>query len=195
MNKALMLFAVLFLLAFAPKEQKFLIEPSKCKLHWVGKKTTGEHSGDVSVKQGEILVKDGKPFNGRFIIDMQSITVTDIADAKQNADLVGHLKDPDFFDTAKHPEAVLVIDSFSTSSVNKYVAHARLTIKGITNAFSFPLEMKVDRDVILSNAQITIDRTKWGIVYKSKSILGSVADRFIYDDILFDVKLTGSFKK
>jgi hypothetical protein len=44
--------------------------------------------------------------------------------------------------------------------------------------------------VAKATATITIDRTKWNIVYKSKSVFSTLGDKFIYDDITFDVDLT-----
>ena len=60
----------------------------------------------------------------------------------------------------------------------------------VKNEIQFPANIYIRGGIVKANATITIDRTKWGITYKSKTILGSMADKFIYDDIVFTVKLT-----
>ena len=38
-------------------------------------------------------------------------------------------------------------------------------------------------------AKIIIDRTKWGVEYKSGNIFKDLGDKIIYDDIEFDIFL------
>ncbi len=125
---------------------------------------------------------------------MNSISVTDIKDADNNASLVEHLKGDDFFAVARNPAALLTISKFTKiekpeADEANYTATAELTIKGIKNEIVFPARVDVEGDIIKASANITIDRTKWNLTYKSKSILGEMADKFIYDDIAFSVKL------
>ena len=100
----------------------------------------------------------------------------------------------DFFGTEKFPTATLTIKKFekiekAENDEANYKATADLTIKGVKNEIQFTVKIEASGDVTKANANITIDRTKWNITYKSKNILGSVADKFIYDDIAFSVKL------
>ena len=56
------------------------------------KKVTGEHDGFIQLKQGQFSVIDDQIKKGQFTIDMNSMTCTDIEDAKYNQKLIGHLK-------------------------------------------------------------------------------------------------------
>ena len=58
---------------------------------------------------------------------------------------------------------------------------AEITIKGITKLIEFPVEVKFTEDKAIAIGKIMIDRTLFGIKYKSKSYF-DMGDRFIYDD-------------
>ncbi len=194
MKKLLVLISIISFYSFTAKETSYTADINASKIHWLGKKTTGQHEGDVKLQSGKLSFDNSIPVNGEFVLDMNSLSVTDIKDADDNQSLVNHLKEEDFFGTAKNPTATLFIKKLESVSGAKadaanYTAIADLTIKGIKNEIKFPARINVSGDKGTANADITIDRTKWNISYKSKSILGSAADKFIYDDITFSVQL------
>ena len=53
--------------------QKFEIVSAQSNIDWVGKKVTGAHNGTIGVKEGELILNDGKLTAGKFIIDTTSI--------------------------------------------------------------------------------------------------------------------------
>src|SRR3977135_3194309 len=85
--------------------QKFKIVSTQSNIDWVGKKVTGAHNGTIAVKDGEIVLNDGKLTGGKFVIDTTSIKILDITDPATNAQFAGHLASDDFFFTEKYPEA------------------------------------------------------------------------------------------
>ena len=194
MKNIFLVIALISLLSFTAKEDTYNIDKQASSVKWLGKKTTGEHSGEVSLQSGNLKFTGNVPLSGEFVLNMNSITVTDIKETEDNKHLVEHLKDEDFFGTEKFPTATLTIkkfekiDKFEAVETN-YKATADLTIKGVKNEIQFPVKIEASGEVTKASANITIDRTKWNITYKSKNILGSVADKFIYDDIAFSVKL------
>lgn len=189
MKKMFVAIALVSLLAFAPKEDTYTVDKKASNVHWLGKKTTGQHEGDVALQSGTLKVVNNIPLSGEFVLDMNAITVTDIKEAEDNKHLVDHLKDEDFFGTEKFPTATIAIKKLEKIDGANYNATADLTIKGIKNEITFPAKVEVTGNSVNATANITIDRTKWNISYKSKSILGSMADKFIYDDVVFTVKL------
>ena len=46
------------------------VNAEKSTLTWVGKKVTGEHSGTVNLKEGNLIFKSGKVAGGNFTVDM-----------------------------------------------------------------------------------------------------------------------------
>ncbi len=189
MKKMFAAIALVSLLAFAPKEDTYTVDKKASNVHWLGKKAVGQHDGDVLLQSGTLKVANGAPLSGEFVLDMNSITVTDIKEAEKNKNLVDHLKNEDFFGAEKFPTATIIVKKFEKTDGNNYNATADLTIKGIKNEITFPAKVDIAANSVNATANITIDRTKWNISYQSKSILGNVADRFIYDDVEFTVKL------
>ena len=64
-----------------------------------------------------------------------------------------------------------------------------LTIKGVTQRISFPAKAGVKGDIASATGKVTIDRTKFGLKYGSKSFFESIGDKAIYDnfDLTFNV--------
>lgn len=159
------------------------------KLNWKGFKPTGTHNGTVGIKEGNLVVSGGMLTEGNFTFDMTAITVLDIpADDKGNGKLVGHLKSPDFFDTENNPTATFKITSVEGSTVN-----GDLTIKGITKPISFPVSLTTaDSGISLKSEPFKIDRTLFGIEYKSKSVFDNLKDKFINDEFEISFEVNAS---
>lgn len=173
-------------------ETTYKADTTNSNMHWLGKKTTGQHEGDVKLKSGYLKLKDKSFVAGEFVIDMNTIVCTDIEDKTDAQHLVDHLKNEDFFNTAAFPEAVIKLKSMQPgkASANTYDAVADLTIKGITNEVKFPVVLELNASGATATADITIDRTLWKVVYKSKTVFSTLGDKFIYDDMNFKVKLS-----
>jgi polyisoprenoid-binding protein YceI len=93
-----------------PMSTTYKIDNAATTVKWIGKKVMGEHSGNVSTKEGFLTVAGDVITAGEVNVDMNTITVSDIpATDEYNGKLVGHLKSPDFFNVAKYPAAKLVI--------------------------------------------------------------------------------------
>jgi polyisoprenoid-binding protein YceI len=187
--------------ALQAKEQvsptKLVINSTDSKVNWIGKKPGGEHAGFVKLSQGEILIENNEIKGGSFVIDLNTITNTDLKDEGMNARLVGHLKSADFFDVAKYATAKFVITKIAkapgTAAGDAKATHnieGDLTIKGITKKIRFDASINVlNGKVTASTMPFTIDRTLWGVNYQSKSVFAELKDQFIYDDITLSIDL------
>jgi polyisoprenoid-binding protein YceI len=182
--------------AFAAKNTAttYNVDTQATQVEWVGKKVAGPHNGYVNVKSGTLTATaDGKITQGNIIVDMNSLTNTDLTDKEWNDKLVGHLKAPDFFDTEKYPEAILVIRSSKKTAKGLDVV-GDLTIKGIKQPVKFTAtEVKATPDTYTAKATITVDRTKHGVVYNAgkgdSSLIKSLGDKLIYDDFTLNITL------
>jgi hypothetical protein len=158
---------------------------------WKGYKPTGSHNGLVDLNEGVLAVKDNHLVGGKFIIDMNSIKVLDMPETDPyNKKLLNHLKSPDFFDTTKYPTATFEITTVKPQAEN-YLIEGNLTIKDVTKNISFPAMVLNKKDAITFYSDaIKIDRTDFGIKYKSKKFVGNLKDKFIDDlfDITFKIK-------
>lgn len=192
-------FAALSLVSFVPaetpkkgKEATYKVDTQQSKLAWTAKKVTGEHSGVAPIRSGTLALENGKLKGGSFDIDLKALTVTDITDAGNNAKLVGHLKGDDFFSVEKHPTASFVISSATPTGSGAYDVAGKLTIKGITNEVKFPAQLKTENGKLTATANITVDRTKYDIKYRSKNFFENIGDKAIYDDFTLDVTLVAT---
>ena len=68
---------------------------------------------------------------------------------------------------------------------NVYRVAANLTIKGNTSPITFDMEVEEN----LAEAKLKIDRTKFGITYKSASFIDGIKDKAISDEFDLVVEL------
>ncbi|MFK7834231.1 MAG: YceI family protein [Winogradskyella sp.] len=171
----------------------YKVNTDKSMIEWKGFKPTGAHNGTIAIKDGSVKVMDGTLASGKFVIDMNSITVTDIpAEDEGNGKLKGHLTSADFFDVAVHPEAHFEVTGLETVE-GKAMLSGNLTMKGKTNNISIPVTTDMQGDMMMLNSEtFTIDRSKWDIKYGSKSFFDNLGDKFINDDMELKVSLTAS---
>lgn len=164
----------------------YKIDAGASSIKWVGKKVTGQHNGKINIQGGDVTASGSTVIGGNVIIDMASITNEDLTDKKANSDLIGHLKSPDFFSTDSFPTANFVIKSVKPEG-DKQTVVGDLTIKGITQEISFPVEVKADSNSLKATGKATLDRTKWNIRYGSGKFFQGLGDKMIYDEIELDV--------
>ena len=185
--KNLKTIAIALLVAFGTTvatAQTKKINTEKSTITWLAKKVTGEHTGTVYLKEGNLIFKSGKVAGGNFTVDMTTLTTTDLSgDWKDKLD--GHLKSEDFFGTEKNPTSTLVFKKIATKAKGVYTVTGDLTIKGITNSVTFNLAVKGNT----ATTVVKIDRTKYGIKYNSKNFFESIGDKAIYDDFNLTVNL------
>lgn len=167
------------------KTQKFNIAVAQSKIDWVGKKVTGAHNGTIDLKQGELILTDGQLTAGKFVVDTTSIKILDIADPATNAQFAGHLASDDFFGIDQYPEAY-----FEITSVNGSHVKGDLTIKGITNPVAFDIAIAVKDDTLTATGKIVLDRTQYGIRFRSGNFFQNLGDTLIYNDFDLNISLT-----
>jgi len=165
--------------------QSFSVNTEKSTIKWNAKKVTGEHTGNIKIKEGSFELKKDKIVSGTFVIDMTTITDIDLTDAAYNAKLVGHLKSDDFFSVEKFPVSTLKITEASAFNDNKAAVKGELTIKGKTN----PIEFTVTKSNGNFTALLTVDRAKYDVKYGSASFFEGLGDKVIYDEFTLDVML------
>jgi polyisoprenoid-binding protein YceI len=187
MKKTIFKTALVFVLAltvasFISISEK-TVNVKESKITWKGYKVTGEHAGEISLKGGTLTFSDHQLTGGSFLMDMTSLIVTDL-EGDYKGKLEGHLKSGDFFGTEAHPTATFEIKSVEGTGSNVKVT-GDLTIKGITKTSTFDMVVSEDS----ATAALKIDRTKFGIEYKSNSFFDNLKDKAIYDEFDLNVNL------
>ncbi|GAB3835537.1 YceI family protein [Hymenobacter jeollabukensis] len=162
--------------------ETYAVQPQLSTLGWVAKKVGGQHNGAVPLKEGAVQVKGSQIVGGTFTFDVANLTVEDNPSPR----LTAHLKSDDFFSTEKNPTATFVITSLKNTKPdaagNNAEVTGNLTIKGITQPISFPAKVGVKDGVAAASGTATVDRTKFDIKFRSKSLLDTAADKVIDDN-------------
>lgn len=156
----------------------------------IGKKG---HEGTMKLSSGTMLIKDGIVQGGSFIIDMNSVHVTDMKPDDGGKDLEEHLKSPDFLTTADHPKGYFTVLNSVRNSPDKFTVSGYLILKGVSNTISFPATITETKTNLIVKSEFNINRTLWGINYQSGSIFNLLKDDIISDDIA--ITLNFIFKK
>lgn len=169
----------------AMNAQTYIADLGNSKLKWYGEKVTGDHYGFINLKSGSMEIKDDRIVWGKFVIDMTSITNSDLSDAGYNTKLVNHLKSDDFFGVQNHPEAHIEIVKSSRFINNEVTVDAQLTIKNITH----PITFMVKRDGMAYHAEIVVDRSKYNVRYGSGSFFDNLGNNLIYDEFTMTVNV------
>ncbi|MFK7899515.1 MAG: YceI family protein [Cyclobacteriaceae bacterium] len=168
----------------------YTVNTENSTLEWYGDKLLGEgHHGTINLMAGTLEIADGNLVGGEFSVDMTTMANTDLPTEEKKAKLIGHLSNGDFFEVEKYPTAQLVITSVDGSTIN-----ADLTIKDKTNQISFPYTLTwQEDDSYNATAGLAFDRTKFGVVYGSGSVIENLAkDKIINDKIKLQLALSAA---
>jgi polyisoprenoid-binding protein YceI len=186
-SAALLILVVVSSAFIAPfKAVTYKVDTEKSSLTWVGKKLTGSHNGSIALQSGNLVFNGKKLTGGNFAINMATIK-----DADKSDRLEGHLKADDFFGVDKFATSTFTVKKVTPGTGNNVTVAGDLTIKGITNPISFPATVAWNSDgsVTATAEKIVVDRTKYGIKFRSKGMFPDVGDKMIYDEFELGIKL------
>ena len=165
--------------------QKVMVNTDKSGVEWHAKKIGTNHTGNIMVKSGHFELKDGNISAGTIIMDMTSITNTDLENAGYNQKLVGHLKSDDFFGVAKFPTAKFVVAKSTVFTNSKASLTGDITIKGKSETITFDV-LKSENGYM---ATIKVDRSNFDVRYGSDSFFDNLGDKAIDDIFELHIKL------
>lgn len=190
--KAVLGTVALFAMSFTTNnliDGSYNVDIAESKVEWVGKKVTGQHNGTVAIKSGALNIQKGMLKGGEFVIDMTTITSTDLEGEYQQK-LNGHLKSEDFFGVEKYPTANFKITKVaSKGSTGRYDVTGDLTIKETTKSITFDAQLVQNGDAVVAVADIVIDRSEFDVRYGSGSFFDDLGDKTIYDDFTLSINL------
>lgn len=173
--------------------QQYNIDTSQSVVIWRGGMLMGtnSHTGYVHISKGALMIQNGQLSGGTAEIDMN--TIEDENHGRDNG-LVKHLKDPDFFDVKWFPVSRIEITKAEPRNGEDTKVTGNLTIKGITRAVTFPARVEVKDGIAKANSKLVIDRTQWGVRYKSGKFFDLLADQTMADSIEFHINIVAKNK-
>jgi polyisoprenoid-binding protein YceI len=168
------------------------VNKAESQIRWEASKVTGTHWGYVPIKNANLEIKSKKITGGSFDMDMVNLTVEDLKEEPSKGNLTKHLKSDDFFSVEKFNASTFKITEAKTSNGTDYTISGTLTIKGISQPISFPAKVSIAGTKLTATGQITFDRTKYDIKFRSGNFFENLGDKMIYDEVKLDVKLVAS---
>jgi len=172
-------------------EAKYKAIAKESMIMWEANKIVGGHNGTIHVSNGVVQTKGDALVGGNFIFDINTIACSDIKDEKKNADLIKHLKNKDFFEVEKYPNA-----SFEITSIEGDKLSGNLMMKGVKKNITIPARVNFMDDMMTITSDVfTIDRTEWNIKHNSGKFADAakLGDYLIKDDV--ELKISIKAKK
>jgi len=166
--------------------QKIDVKPSDVVIKWTGNKIGGSHTGGIKAKTASLELKDGNIVNGSIVIDMKSISCTDVENETYNKKLVDHLSSDDFFGVEKFPTATFTITKAGKFNNGKATISGKLTIKGKTEPVSF----EIAKQNAVYTTQLKVDRSKFDVRYGSNSFFDNLGNKVIDNIFILDIEIT-----
>ena len=161
----------------------YIADVEATKLTWVGRKISSGHDGTIDLKDGSLNIGDDGQINGKFNIDMSSISVSDLQGGGKKS-LERHLKNEDFFDVNNFPIATLEFSSRTENIIkNKLSLASELTVKNITNPLKFSAQIIEASPQLKIKADIVFDRSIYDVRYGSGKFFENLGDRLILDEV------------
>ena len=169
----------------------FEIQKESSTVNWTGKKVLGLHTGTINISSGQIDISNGQMDGSEVIIDMTSLSITDISDPQTLRDFRNHLWNDDFFSIDTYHTASLKIQHGELVGDNEYELTGQLTIKDITRPVTFRAKIEILTDFLYSTGELQIDRTLYNIRYGSGKYIDNLGDKLIKDEFVLLFKIIG----
>ncbi len=180
------------------KEGEYTADPESSQIMWTGSLsvTGASNKGIVRIQEGFLSASDGNISAGEIVVNMNSVISTEtILSGTNDATLDEHLKGADFFDVATYPTSKIVLRSVilrNDLGEGKYDVVADLTLKDQTHEVLFPVEILEVDDIIVMRGDLEIDRTKWGVTFRSGRFFDSLGDTALSDTITLRIELVAT---
>ena len=168
----------------------YVMDNDNSSIKWTGRElSTKSHYGTLQMKNGSLTVNTDGTVNGIIKIDMTTIDCEDLQ-GRSKASLERHLRSDDFFSVESHPIATLTFKSEGgIGAGNKLAFNGDLEIKGISHPISFESELKSVDPKVSALVDMTFDRSKYNVRFRSGTFFQNLGDKLIYDDIEISVDI------
>ena len=168
----------------------YVMDNDNSSIKWTGRElSTKSHYGSLQMKNGSLTVNTDGTVNGIIKIDMTTIDCEDLQ-GRSKASLERHLRSDDFFSVESHPIATLTFKSEGGMGAgNKLAFNGDLEIKGISHPISFESKVKSVDPKVNAIVDMTFDRSKYNVRFRSGTFFQNLGDKLIYDDIEISVDI------
>ena len=171
------------------------IDVAASSVEWSGRNLLSKHHGRIGLSSGQLEFIQGQLSGGRFVIDMTSIVCSDLHGTELHDVLIEHLQSDDFFDVARFPDALYVINAArriegATSGQPNLEIMGDLTLKDISGPLTFCAAAGVTPDgKAAAQAVLSFDRTHWNVLYGSGRYFQGLGMHLVYDLVDLEIKI------
>ena len=160
--------------------EKLAIAPENSKVEFVAAKVTRSHNGSFKQFTGSIDLVPNKLEDSRVTIDIMTDSVE-----TDDEGLTKHLKTPDFFDVAKYPKATFTSTRIEPANAGGATHNitGNFELHGVKKSVTFPATIQLAPDSVTVNAEFSINRKDFGLVYAGK------ADDLIRDGVVIKLSV------
>lgn len=169
------------------------INAEKSVVEWTGRNINNRHYGRIALSDGDVVLANGLPVSGRFVLDMGTILNVDLQDEGWRGMLHKHLSSEDFFDVEHYPTATFelrgsaAIAGATPGTPNVEIAGS-LTVKGVTRPLCFPAIVAPQADgTFKAQAALDLDRTLWDVHYGSGRLYERLGMHLVNDLISIEL--------
>ncbi len=177
--------------AFAQKKGDKVSKVVTSEIHWWGHKIVKtvptSYTGTLALKSGKFNFDKTVLVDGEFVIDMRSLTVSDLGGDDQ-IKLTNELKGTNFFEVKKYPTAYFHLKKIIPLANSEYNSTiiGDITIKGIRKTISFPANAHITQFTVeIESSRFSINRRDFKIVYQN-----AIKDYFIKDEMDIQFKIS-----
>lgn len=143
----------------APIFSDYTVDLQSSRIGFTAYSRIHDVDGQFSSWRFEGRIKDDLSGKGKIVIQLTSV---DSGNKKRDE----HLRDPDFFDVAKFPEAIYSIDNVQTSN-DRLIVKGRLLLHGVEKAINLNLHRRKEAADWILAGETTLQQKDFGMVYSS----------------------------
>jgi polyisoprenoid-binding protein YceI len=171
----------------AQLSEELAINGENSKVEFTGSKVTGKHDGGFKSLSGKIDLVNGKPEESSVEVEIDTTSVY-----SDDESLTKHLTSRDFFEVEKFPKASFKSTSIvadASKGADAYTVTGDFDLHGVSKSVTFPATIRAGAESVDVNAEFSINRKDFGIVYTG------TADDLIRDDVVIRLNLKAPRKK
>lgn len=167
---------------------------------WAMEKPGETFHGKIPIMGGSLLVESDQLVSGSAKVDIHNFILDEeeFEDTQALEKIREAIRSPEVLHTDSFPHARLEITGAEELDTDQRIDGVRLThnmtgkltIKDVTNKIQFQAFVRMDDDKLnIVVPQLIIDRTKWGIDYKSKTVYEDLEDDYVNDNVKIRIRL------
>lgn len=146
-------------------------------LTWIGKAAYGSYEprGEIKLKSAQMNIEENTLTSLELIIDMKSLS-------HDNSRLEKHLKNADFFEVDKYPQARFVLKEPVSLEEQTLKLRGMLKVKDKTQFEEFEVAITQLEDEVVLQFKVNVNRIDYGVTYNSPTLFQTMKNDAIDDN-------------